>query len=287
LEKLIVTAALTGGEYVSKATTPHVPSTVEEIVGEVVRCVEAGASVVHLHAKDPVTGGPYSGDPNPVLKEYVERIREEVDVVINLTTGGGRVGNPSEVWNELVRERCGLGSEMMSLNMGTMNRWAEHPTGKIFLNTVDMIERWCGYMVEARVKPEHEVYDTGMINVCRQIASKKIVPEPLHVQFVMVGRTGFLPTPKALIYSLDQLPEGWTWSVCALGRHEIPMAAIAMAMGGHIRVGFEDNIYLRYEELATSNAQLVEKMVNIARELDRSIASPDDAREMLGLKNPR
>jgi 3-keto-5-aminohexanoate cleavage enzyme len=287
MAKCIITAAVTGGEYVSKAITPHVPSTVEEIVGEVVRCVEAGASIVHLHAKDRVTGGPYSGDPNPVLKEYVERIREEVDVVINLTTGGGRVGNPPEVWDELVRGRCDLGSEMMSLNMGTMNRWAEHPTGKIFLNTVDMIERWCGYMVEAKVKPEHEVYDTGMINVCRQIASKKIVPEPLHVQFVMVGRTGFLPTPKALIYSLDQLPEGWTWSVCALGKHEIPMAAIAMAMGGHIRVGFEDNIYLRYGELATSNAKLVEKVVNVARELDRPIASPDDAREMLGLKSPR
>ena len=287
MAKCIITAAVTGGEYVSKAITPHVPSTTEEIVGEVVRCVEAGASIVHLHAKDPVTGGPYSGDPNPVLKEYVERIREEVDVVINLTTGGGRVGNPPEVWDELVRGRCGLGSEMMSLNMGTMNRWAEHPTGKIFLNTVDMIERWCSYMVEVGVKPEHEVYDTGMINVCRQLAAKEVVPEPLHVQFVMVGRTGFLPTPKALIYSLDQLPEGWTWSVCALGRHEIPIAAIAMAMGGHVRVGFEDNIYLRYGELATSNAQLVEKVVNIAGELERPIASPDDAREMLGLKSPR
>jgi 3-keto-5-aminohexanoate cleavage enzyme len=233
-----------------------------------------------------VTGEPHSGDPNPVLKEYVERIREEVDVVINLTTGGGRVGNPPEVWNELVRERCSLGSEMMSLNMGTMNRWADHPTGMIFLNTRDMIERWCNYMIEVGIKPEHEVYDTGMINVCRQLASKKIVPEPLHVQFVMVGRTGFLPTPKALVYCLDQLPESWSWSVCALGRHEIPMVTVAMAMGGHVRVGFEDNIYLRSGELATSNAQLVEKVVNIAVELERPIASPDDARQMLGLKSP-
>jgi 3-keto-5-aminohexanoate cleavage enzyme len=284
MSKCIITAAVTGGEYVSKSTTPHVPSTTEEIVGEVVRCVEAGASIVHLHAKDPVTGEPHSGDPNPVLREYVKRIREEVDVVINVTTGGGRVGNPPDVWDDLVRERCGLGSEMMSLNMGTMNRWAEHPTGLIFLNTVDMIERWCGFMVEAGIKPEHEVYDTGMINVCRQLASKMIVPEPLHVQFVMVGRTGFLPTPKTLVYSLDQLPKSWTWSVCALGRHEIPMVTVAMAMGGHVRVGFEDNIYLRYGELASSNAQLVEKVVNIAGELDRSIASPDDARKMLGLK---
>ena len=286
MDKLIITAAVTGGEYVSKATTPYVPSTVDEIVAEVVASVEAGASVVHLHAKNPETGAAYSGAPNPVLREYVERIREEVDVVINLTTGGGRVGNPPEVWDRLVEERCKLGQEMMSLNMGTMNRWAEHPTGDIFLNTVKMIERWCGYMASHGVKPEHEVYDTGMINVCRQIADKGIVPEPLHIQFVMVGRTGFLPSPRMLQYSVDLLPKGWTWSVCALGRHQIPMAAVATVMGGHVRVGFEDNVFLRRGELAKSNADLVRKAANIARELERPIASPDDAREMLGIKRP-
>jgi 3-keto-5-aminohexanoate cleavage enzyme len=283
MDKLIITAAVTGGEYVSKATTPYVPSTVDEVVEEVVASVEAGASVVHLHAKNPVTGEAYSGDPNPVLGEYVDRIRDEVDVVINLTTGGGRVGNPPEMWDRLVEERCGLGQEMMSLNMGTMNRWAEHPTGDIFLNTVKMIERWCGYMVSHGVKPEHEVYDTGMINVCRQIADKGIVPEPLHIQFVMVGRTGFLPSPRMLQYCVDQLPEGWTWSVCALGRHQIPMAAVATVMGGHVRVGFEDNVYLRRGELAKSNADLVRKAANIARELERPIATPDDARKILGI----
>ena len=286
MDKLIITAAVTGGEYVSKATTPYVPSTVDEIVKEVVASVKAGASVVHLHAKNPETGEAYSGDPNPVLREYVERIRDEVDVVINVTTGGGRVGNPPEEWDRLVEERCSLGQEMMSLNMGTMNRWAEHPTGDIFLNTVKMIERWCGYMVSHGVKPEHEVYDTGMINVCRQIADKGIVPEPLHIQFVMVGRTGFLPSPRMLQYSVDQLPQGWTWSVCALGRHQIPMAAVATVMGGHVRVGFEDNVFLRRGELAKSNADLVRKAANIARELERPIASPDDAREILGIRRP-
>ena len=286
MEKLIITAAVTGGEYVSKATTPYVPSTIDEIVEEVVRSVETGASIVHLHAKNPKTGEAWSGDPNPLLKEYISRIRELVDVVINISTGGGRIGNPPEKWDELVKERCRLGAEMMSLNMGTMNRWAEHPTGPIFLNTVEMIERWCGFMAEANVKPEHEVYDTGMINICKQLAEKRIVPEPLHIQFVMVGRTGILPTPKALIYCLDQLPQSWTWSVCALGRNEIPMAAIAMAIGGHVRVGFEDNIYLRHNVLAKSNSELVRKVVNIAKELDRPIATPDDTREILKLKKP-
>jgi len=284
LENLIITAAVTGGEYVSRKDTPYVPKTVDEVVDEVARSVEAGASIVHLHAKDPETGEAYSGDPNPVLKEYIERIRERIDVVINVTTGGGRVGNPPEVWDRLVKEKCYLGEEMMSLNMGTINRWADHPTGDVFLNTVPMIERWCGYMREAGVKPEHEVYDTGMINTCRQIAEKKIVTEPLHIQFVMVGRTGFLPTMKSLVYSLDQIPATWTWSVCALGRNEIPMCTAAMIQGGHVRVGFEDNIFLRKGELARSNADLVSKMSNIAKELDRPIADPSETRKILGLR---
>jgi 3-keto-5-aminohexanoate cleavage enzyme len=283
MEKLIITAAVTGGEYVSKATTSYVPSTVDEIVAEVLACVDEGSSVVHLHAKDPLTGEPWSGDPNPILKEYIEAIRSEVDVVINVTTGGGRVGNPPEVWDQLVSERCKLGAEMMSLNMGTMNRWAEHPTGDIFLNTVNMIERWCGYMIENGVKPEHEIYDTGMINVCKTLWEKDIVPTPLHVQFVMVGRTGFLPTTRMLQYSVDQLPPEWTWSVCALGRNEIPMATVGMVMGGHVRVGFEDNIYISKGVLAQSNAQLVRKVANIANELERPIASPSEARRILGI----
>ena len=286
MENLIITAAVTGGEYVSSRDTPYVPKTVEEVVSEVVRSVEAGASIVHLHAKNPETGEAYSGDPNPVLREYIKGIRARVDVVINVTTGGGRVGNPPEVWDRLVREKCLLGEEMMSLNMGTINRWAEHPTGEVFLNTVPMIERWCGYMKEAGVKPEHEVYDTGMINTCHRLVEKGIALEPLHIQFVMVGRTGFLPNIKALSYSLDQIPPAWTWSVCALGRNEIPMCTAAMIQGGHVRVGFEDNIFIRKGELAKSNADLVRKVANIARELDRPIADPSEARKILGLKKP-
>ena len=284
MENLIITAAVTGGEYVSRKDTPYVPKTVDEVVKEVVKSVEAGASIVHLHAKDPETGEAYSGDPNPVLRKYIEAIRDKIDVVINVTTGGGRVGNPIEVWDRLVKEKCLLGEEMMSLNMGTINRWADHPTGDVFLNTVPMIERWCGYMREAGVKPEHEVYDTGMINTCMKIAEKKIVAEPLHIQFVMVGRTGFLPTMKSLVYSLDQIPSTWTWSVCALGRHEIPMCTAAMIQGGHVRVGFEDNVFIRKGELAKSNADLVKKMANIAKELERPIADPSETRKILGLK---
>lgn len=213
MNKLIITVTISGGEYVSKMTTPNVPSTVDKIVEEVLRCVETGASIVYLHAKDPITGDSWSSDPNPVLKEYIDRIRERVNSVINLTTGGGRVGNPPEKRDKLVEARCMLGQEMMSLNMGTINRGMAYPTEKIFLNTINMIERWAEYMVKAGVKPEHEIYDTGMINIRREQVEKKIVPEPIHIQFVMVGCTGILPTPQALCYDLNQLQENLTWSV--------------------------------------------------------------------------
>jgi 3-keto-5-aminohexanoate cleavage enzyme len=160
------------------------------------------------------------------------------------------------------------------------------PYSGIFMNQVPIIRRWAGYMREAGVKPELEIYDTGMLNTAKMLTEEGVFEEPPYIQFVMIGRTGLSPTPRALLYCLEEKPEDWPWSVCALGRHEIPMAAVAMAMGGHVRVGFEDNIYLRYRELATSNVQLVEKVVNIAGELDRPIASPDDARKMLGLKRP-
>ncbi len=281
MAKLIVTAAVTGGEPVSREMTPYVPCSPEEIVDETVRCWEAGASIVHLHAKEPGTGRP-APDPNPLLRRYIEMIRDRCDIVINVTTGGGRRAT-AERLDEMVRERCRLGQEMSSLNMGTINSWVR-PYERSFMNEVPTIERWAGYMREAGVKPELEIYDTGMINTARMLAEKGVFDQPLHVQFVMIGSTGISPTPKALIYCLDQIPSSWTWSVCALGRAELPMGAVAMALGGHVRVGFEDNIFIRYGELAKSNAQLVERVVAVAEALNIDVARPDEARQILGLR---
>ena len=283
MAKLIITVAVTGGEPVSREMTPYVPTTPEEITEETVRSWEAGASIVHLHAKEPGTGKP-APDPNPLLKKYVKMIQDRCDIITNVTTGGGRRAS-DEALDRMIEERCGLGQEMMSMNMGTINLWTP-PYSGVFMNDIPRVKRWAGYMRDHGMKPELEVYDTGMINVCRQLAEKRIVPEPLHVQFVMVGRTGFLPTPRMLQYCVDLLPPTWTWSVCALGRNEIPMAAVATVMGGHVRVGFEDNVFLRRNVLAESNAQLVTKVVNIAKELEREVASVDDARELLGLRRP-
>lgn len=276
--KLIITGAITGGEPVSREMTPYVPTTVEEMTEEAVKCWEAGASIVHLHAKEPGTGKPHP-DPNPVLKDYVDSISSKTDLICNVTTGGGRRAT-DEALDKMIEERCGLGQEMMSMNCGTVNLWTP-PYRGIFQNDIPRIKRWAGYMRDYGIKPELEVYDTGMINTAKMLAEEGVFETPVHIQFVMIGKTGFSATPKALLYCLDDLPSDWTWSVCALGRAELPMGALAMTLGGHVRVGFEDNIYLKRGELLRSNAQLVERVVTIAKALNIEIAKPNEVRKIL------
>jgi 3-keto-5-aminohexanoate cleavage enzyme len=279
--KLIITGAITGGEPVSREMTPYVPTTVEEMTEEAVKCWEAGASIVHLHAKEPHTGKPHP-DPNPVLRDYVGGIQSKTDLICNVTTGGGRRAS-AEALDKMIEERCGLGHEIMSMNCGTVNYWTP-PYEGVFMNDIPRIKKWAGYMKDQGVKPELEVYDTGMINTAKMLADEGVFDTPLHIQFVMIGKTGFSATPKTLLYCVEELPSDWTWSVCALGRAELPMGALAMTLGGHVRVGFEDNIYLKRGELLRSNAQLVERIVTIAEALNIEIAKPDEARKILGIK---
>ena len=307
MEKLIITAALTGGDFVSKLQTDYVPCTVDEIVEEVVKCRKAGASIVHLHAKDPKTGLPHP-NPNSVFPEYIRRIRksEASDIIINVTTGGGRplpkeiaevMGIESKITleeyektlDEVMEKRATFGQEMSSLNMGSINLWVDmglpQLRSQIFSNPVSRIEKWAGYMYKNNVKPELEVYDTGMINTAKTLVEEGQLKEPLHIQFVLFGGFSCMsPTPKTLIYCAESIRENWTWSVCAPGRHEMEMGALAIILGGHVRVGMEDNIYLEKGVLAKSNAELVAKVVRIAKELGREIAAPDEARQILELK---
>jgi len=280
MAKLIITAAVTGGEPVSKEMTPYVPSSPDEIAEDTYKCWEAGASIVHLHAKDSVTGKP-AKDPNPLFKQYAKMIRDRCDIIINMTTGGARPTS-GEKLDEMVKERCSLGAEMMSLNMGTINLWTP-PYQNVFMNDIPTIRRWVSYMYEAGIKPELEFYDTGMINATKILVKEGVLKEPLHVQFVLVGSTGWAPTPKTLLHGVDLLNPSWTWSVCSLGRTQLPMGAFGMTLGGHVRVGFEDNIYLRYGELAKSNADLVKRIVTIAEAMNIEVAKPDEARKILGL----
>ncbi|HEX9913703.1 MAG TPA: 3-keto-5-aminohexanoate cleavage protein [Candidatus Bathyarchaeia archaeon] len=281
MAKLIITAAVTGGEPVSREMTPYVPTTAEEITEETVRCWEAGASIVHLHAKEPGTGKP-APDPNPLLKKYVKMIKDRCDIITNVTTGGGRRAT-DEALDRMIEERCGLGQEMMSMNMGTINHWTP-PYSGVFMNDVPRVKRWAGYMRDHGMKPELEVYDTGMINTAKMLAEEGVFETPLHIQFVMIGRTGFSATPKMLQYCVEELPRDWTWSVCALGRTELPIGAVAMTLGGHVRVGMEDNIFLSRGELLKTNADLVKRVATIAGALNIEVAKPDEARKILGLR---
>jgi 3-keto-5-aminohexanoate cleavage enzyme len=279
--KLIITGAITGGEPVTREMTPFVPTTVEEITNEATKCWKAGVSIVHLHAKEPNTGKPHP-DPNPILKEYVDEIHGKTDLICNVTTGGGRRASDKAL-DRMIKERCGLGQEMMSMNCGTINHWTP-PYQGIFQNDIPRIKKWAHYMKEYGIKPELEIYDTGMINTVKMLTNEGVFDTPVHVQLVMIGKTGFSPTPKTLIYCLDEFPSDWTWSVCALGRHELPIGAVAMTLGGHVRVGFEDNIYIKKGELLKSNTQLVERVVTIAKALNIDIAQPNEARKILGIK---
>ena len=279
--KLIITAAITGGEPVHRGMTPYVPTTVEEVTEEAVKSWEAGASIVHLHAKEPNTGKPHL-DPNPVLKEYVEQIQNKTNLICNVTTGGVRRAS-NEALDKMIEERCSLGQEMMSMNVGTINHWTP-PYQGVFMNDIPRIKRWASYMKDHGIKPELEVYDTGMINTAKLVSSEDVFVQPIHIQFVMIGKTSFSPTPKMLLYCVEELEPEWTWSVCSLGRTELPIGALAMTLGGHVRVGMEDNIYLKRRELLKSNAQLVERIVTIADALNIDVASPDEARKMLGIQ---
>ena len=188
-----------------------------------------------------------------------------------------------------MEERATFGQEMSSLNMGSINIWEDMGIqalrSQIFANPVSRIELWASYMYKNGVKPELEIYDTGHINTAKALAREGKLKEPLHVQFVMFGGLSCMsPTPETLLYCVNNLPAGWTWSVCAPGKFEMQMGALAIIMGGHVRVGMEDNIYVEKGVLAKSNAELVTKIVRIATELGREIATPDEARQILGLK---
>lgn len=242
------------------------------------------------------------------MPEYVRRIRESEasDIIINITTGGGRplpkeiaqamgieqkytIEEYEKLLDSWMEERMKFGQEMSSLNMGSINIWEDlgipSLRKQIFANPVSRIELWAKFMYENNVKPELEIYDTGMINTAKSLVKEGKLKEPLHLQFVMFGGLSCMsPTPETLLYCVNNIPETWTWSVCAPGKYEMRMAAMAIIMGGHVRVGMEDNIYLEKGVLAKSNAELVEKVVRIAKELGREIATPDEARKILGLK---
>ena len=271
MQKLIITVALTGN-VPTKAKNPNLPVTADEIAADVRRCSNAGAVLFHVHARD--------ADQQPTLdidafKERARKIKALAsEVIIQLSTGA-RAGKDWEARANPVR----LLPEMASFTTGSNNL-----AGIVYENSPQFIEFLATVFKETGVKPEIEVFETGMINNALFLMNKGYIEAPLHFQFVL-GAPGSMPgTVKNLLFLSESIPSGSTWTVAGIASAEIPLAAAAIVMGGHVRVGLEDNLFLSDGSVA-SNPRLVENVVAIAREVGREIADPEEARAILSL-NP-
>lgn len=267
---VILTCCPVGAE-VTRDQHPRFPYTPEEIAREAIGAVRAGASIVHLHVRE--GDGTPSQDPE-IFEAVIRHIRAEVDPIIQISTGGAVTATVDDRLRP-VRELA-VAPEMASLTMGTVNFGDE-----VFWNPPSLIETFAQAFGERGIKPELEIFEPGMVTSALRLLKKGILRGPLHFDFVL-GVPGASPaTPKALMHMIDLLPPDATWTVAGIGAAELTLGTIAMAMGGHVRVGFEDNLYYRKGELAESNAQLVARMARIAAELNRPVATPDQARELL------
>lgn len=284
-DKVIITCALAGAATM-KHQNENVPYTRDEFVSECVKCYEAGASIVHIHARDPENGLP-TADLD-ILGGIVEGIRAETPLVINLSTAIG-IGAGDDERISVVET---FKPEMASLNTNSMNfavgDWKEHTVmfEMVFKNTFEMLVRYAKAMKEAGTKPELEIYDMGGLYNTLFVRPQDIFVEPLHYQFVW-GVLGGMPfSTRNFAMFLDTIPEDATFSSCGVGPAQFSGAMHSVVNGGHIRVGLEDNIWLSKGQLAKGSWEQAKKAVEICKLADREVATPDETREMLGLKKP-
>lgn len=274
IQPVIITVALVGAE-VLREHTPYIPITPDEIAKDAFECYKLGASIAHLHVRD--EKGMPSQDKE-IFKEVTAKIKEKCDIIIQYSTGGA-VGMS-------IQERIqGLENmpDMATLSTGSINFGDE-----VFMNTrAQMIEIAQG-ISKYGVKPEIEIFDTGMIDSALYLLKKGYISMPIHWDFVTGMLGGVRASKEALQYMVPLLPEGSTWSVAGIGRSQFEIAKESILLGGHIRVGMEDNIYLEKGVLTPSNAALVEKTVKIIEELEpktkRRVATIQEARAILNLK---
>lgn len=289
--KVVVTCALTGG-FETVERNPAVPVSPEQIARSAIEAARAGAAVVHIHVRDPKTAKP-SMDL-ALYEETVERIRAvDTRVVLNLTSGaGGRfIPTPDEplkaaagstLTTPAVRMRHieKIKPEICSLDVGSMN-FGPH----VFINTPGHLADMAGRAKAAGVKPEIEVFDLGHIELAKKLIADGLIAGPPLFQLCLGIPYGAPATPEAMLSMRGHLPAGAVWSAFGISRHEFAMAAQAVILGGHVRVGLEDNLYLAPGRLAPSNAALVEKAVAIIELVGEAVASPDEARGIFGLKS--
>ncbi|GAA3750305.1 3-keto-5-aminohexanoate cleavage protein [Streptomyces tremellae] len=289
-ENVIITCALTGaGDTVRKS--PHVPVTPEQIARNAVEAAAAGAAVVHIHVRDPETGDP-ARDPK-LYREVVERIKETgTDVVINLTAGmgGDLVIDPDDPLTHLPGTDLVSGLERLphvedllpdicTLDCGSLNFG---DGSNLYVSTPDMLRAGARRIQELGVRPELEIFDTGQLWFAKQLLAEGLLDDPTVFQLCMGIPWGAPADPGVLQAMVNMLPDGARWASFALGRMQMPWAAQSILLGGHVRVGLEDNLYLGKGNKAT-NAQLVERAVTLTESMGARVATPDEARATLGL----
>jgi len=298
-EKVIITAAITGSIH-TPAMSPYLPITPKQIADEAVAAYEAGAAVAHIHARDPETGRP-TPDIN-LIKEIVTSIRSRCDMIVCITTGGG-LGMTAE--QRLIPVST-FKPELASFNAGSLNFALFHALDKfkefkfdwepqylgmtedfIFPNTFKSMREFTAIFNANGTKPEFEVYDSGMINNVAFLIERGYVKKPVYIQYVMGILGGITASPENLMFLVDytkRLIGDFEFSVCVAGRAQFPTCNQSLLLGGHCRVGLEDNLYIDKGRMAKSNAEQVAKIVRIAGELGIDPATPDEARKILGLK---
>ncbi len=273
MEKLIITAAICGAE-VTKEYNKNIPYTVEEIGKEAETAYKAGASIIHLHVRED------DGTPTQNKERFrvcIEEIKRRCLDVIIMPSTGGAIGMTNE--ERLQPIYLETPPEMATLDCGTMNFGGD----EIFVNTEKTIIYFAEEMNKRGIKYELECFDKGMIDMALRLHNKGYIKEPMHFNFMLGVIGGIFASIRDLNFLVNSIPEISTFSVGAVGRHEFPMVTLSIIMGGHARVGFEDNIYLSKGVLAKSNGELVEKVVRISKELGRAIATPREARKILGI----
>lgn len=270
--KVILTVATTGA-WPSKKDTPYIPLQPKEIAEEIYACWKAGASIAHIHVRDDEDKSSMSLDK---FRETVALIRAtDCDIVINLTTSG-QLGIPDEARYQHIIE---LKPDMASYDCGSMN-WA-HST--VFENSPPFLEKLGKVMQENGVKPEIEIFDGGMVYNALYYLKKEVLTAPLHFQFVLGAPGGMDATVENLVFLKSLIPAGSTWSALGIGKGHLPILAAALAMGGHVRVGMEDNILYAKGVLATSNVQFIERAKRMIADMNKSVATPAEARQILGI----
>ncbi|MEW6262017.1 MAG: 3-keto-5-aminohexanoate cleavage protein [Thermodesulfobacteriota bacterium] len=272
MEKLIITVAVCGSAP-TREQNPAVPYSPEEIAAEALRSWRAGAAIVHVHVRDPLTGRP--AFERRLFAEVVERVRAESDILINLTTSGFNI--PGQDVGRVRLMPLELKPDLCSLDVGSLNFRA----GRVFVNPEDWVENAALEMRKAGVKPELEVFELGHIGQAEDMIERGLLDDPPYLQLCLGVKWGIPGDLDALLSMKKRLPVNCRWSVMGVGPAQLPLTTHALLLGGQVRVGFEDNLYLARGVKADSNARFVERTVELARLLGREVATPPEAREIL------